>query len=105
MTGFPKVAAEDTSLVTSNIRGEKKAVPILKGSVIFINTIGTHYNRTYLVFFLLMSGSYTNYEIKCSSNQNTISARYWDDPEAFNPSRFLKDWPRDAFLPFSAGEK
>ena len=51
MTGIPKVAAEDTSLVTSNIRGEKKAVPILKGSVIFINTIGTHYNRTYLVFF------------------------------------------------------
>ena len=38
-------------------------------------------------------------------SKNTISARYWDDPDTFNPSRFLKDWPRDAFLPFSAGEK
>ena len=37
-------------------------------------------------------------------SKNTISARYWDDPDTFNPSRFLKDWPRDAFLPFSAGE-
>lgn len=23
---------------------------------------------------------------------------------AFKPARFLKDWPRDAFLPFSAGK-
>jgi hypothetical protein len=37
--------------------------------------------------------------------QNTFSARYWDDPNTFSPSRFLKDWPRDAFLPFSAGER
>ena len=35
-----------------------------------------------------------------------FSARYWDDPHTFNPSRFLKkDWPRDAFLPFSAGKR
>ena len=34
-----------------------------------------------------------------------FTARYWDDPLAFKPSRFLKDWPRDAFLPFSAGEQ
>lgn len=30
-------------------------------------------------------------------------AKYWDDPHRFNPSRFLGDWPRDAFLPFSGG--
>jgi len=32
-------------------------------------------------------------------------ARYWEDPHAFKPERFLKDWPRDAFLPFSAGAR
>ena len=31
------------------------------------------------------------------------SARYWEDPYAFKPDRFAGDWPRDAFLPFSAG--
>jgi hypothetical protein len=38
------------------------------------------------------------------NNNNKFSGRYWNDPHTFNPSRFLKDWPRDAFLPFSAGE-
>ena len=32
-----------------------------------------------------------------------ILARYWPDPMTFKPSRFLEDWPKDAFLPFSAG--
>lgn len=32
-------------------------------------------------------------------------ARYWEDPYAFKPSRFLGDWPRDAFLPFSGGAR
>jgi hypothetical protein len=31
-------------------------------------------------------------------------ARYWKDPYAFDPSRFLGDWPKDAFIAFSAGE-
>jgi hypothetical protein len=48
--GIPKVAAEDTSIVAGNDRGEKKVMPILKGTGIFIDIIGTHYNRTYLVF-------------------------------------------------------
>jgi hypothetical protein len=50
-----------------------------------------------------MSGSYI--DDKLFSKQNIFSARYWDDPHTFNPSRFLKDWPRDAFVPFSAGEE
>lgn len=33
------------------------------------------------------------------------SARYWDDPHIFRPSRFLDDWPRDAFVPFSSGPR
>ena len=38
------------------------------------------------------------------SKQYTFPARYWDDPHTFKPSRFLEDWPRDAFTPFSVGE-
>lgn len=33
----------------------------------------------------------------------SFTAKYWDDPHRFNPARFLGDWPRDAFLPFSGG--
>ena len=44
------VAAEDTTMEVSNIRGEKKPIPILKGTDVFINIIATHYNHTYLVF-------------------------------------------------------
>jgi hypothetical protein len=44
--------------------------------------------------------------IFCFSQNKTHSARYWKDPHTFNPSRFLAaDWPRDAFMPFSSGEK
>jgi hypothetical protein len=31
-------------------------------------------------------------------------ARYWKDPTEFQPDRFLGQWNRDAFLPFSAGK-
>ncbi|KAF8801162.1 cytochrome P450 [Phlegmacium glaucopus] len=71
---IPKVSAEDTSLATTNIHGEKTIVPVPKGTGIVIDTPGIHYNP-----------------------------RYWKDPNTFNPSRFLTDWPRDAFMPFSAG--
>ena len=46
VTGIPKVAAEDTSIVASNIHGEKKDLPILEGTDIVIDVVGTHYNRT-----------------------------------------------------------
>ena len=49
-TAVVKVAAEDTSIVAGNIHGEKKSIPIVKGTDFVINIIGTHYNRTYLVF-------------------------------------------------------
>jgi hypothetical protein len=50
VTGILKVAAEDTSIVASNICGEKKTISILKGTDVVIDTPGIHYNRTYLVF-------------------------------------------------------
>lgn len=30
--------------------------------------------------------------------------RYWPDPEVFRPSRFTREWPTHAFLPFGAGQ-
>ena len=100
MAGIPKITTEDTRLVTSNIHGEKTTVPIPKGTDVVIDTPGVHYNRTYSGGFLLMPGSFF------FSQNKTLSARYWKDPHTFNPSRFLAtDWPRDAFIPFSSGEK
>lgn len=105
MSGIPKFAAEDTSLVTGNIHGEKTTVPVPKGTDIIIDTPGVHYNRTYLVVFIIMMPSLFFFLFFLLQNK-TLSARYWKDPHTFNPSRFLTaDWPRDAFMPFSFGEK
>ncbi|KAK7683816.1 hypothetical protein QCA50_013192 [Cerrena zonata] len=74
VVGAPKRAAEDTSLVSVNALGEKVVVPVPAGTTINLMIGDLHYNP-----------------------------RYWDDPHTFKPSRFLEDWPRDAFLPFSGG--
>ena len=33
------------------------------------------------------------------------TARYWPNPDAFQPERFLGPYARDAFLPFSGGPR
>ena len=33
------------------------------------------------------------------------TAKYWPDPYEFRPSRFLGDYNKDAFIPFSAGAR
>jgi hypothetical protein len=89
--------------VTSNIHGEKKTIPVPKGTYITIDASGVHYNRTYLVVF---TQCLAHFFFFFSKHNKTLSARYWKDPHTFNPSRFLAaDWPRDAFMPFSSGEK
>ncbi|KAF8726525.1 hypothetical protein AX14_007768 [Amanita brunnescens Koide BX004] len=75
-SGIPKESDEDTALVVSNVNGEKLVVPVPKGTKLVISTPGLHYNP-----------------------------RYWKDPHIFNPSRFLGEWDRNAFLPFSAGAR
>ena len=92
VVAIPKESAEDTTLTASNIHGHKITIPISKGTDININVPGLHYNRL-TCFYTPLTLFWRGY----------ISARYWSDPESFQPSRFLKDWPRDAFLPFSAG--
>ncbi|KAI0705838.1 cytochrome P450, partial [Cytidiella melzeri] len=76
VTGIPKRAAEHTTLTIKNNAGETVTVPVPAGTPIAINTPALHYNP-----------------------------RYWEDPHAFKPDRFLGDWPRDAFLPFSGGAR
>ncbi|TCD70732.1 hypothetical protein EIP91_002108 [Steccherinum ochraceum] len=70
----PKVAAEDTILSTTNSAGETVVVPVPAGSGVNLHIIALHHNP-----------------------------KYWEDPHKFDPSRFLGDWPRDAFMPFSGG--
>ncbi|KAL1946308.1 hypothetical protein VTO73DRAFT_15435 [Trametes versicolor] len=74
--GIPKSNVEDTVLTVTNAAGEKRSLPIPRGTYIAICTPGLHNNP-----------------------------RYWDDPEAFKPERFLGNYPRDAFLPFSGGPR
>ncbi|KAF7793522.1 hypothetical protein EIP86_004636 [Pleurotus ostreatoroseus] len=76
VVAIPKHAAEDSTLMTRNHAGEKIVIPIPRDSSISINVCGLHYNP-----------------------------HYWDEPETFKPDRFLGNWPRDAFLPFSSGAR
>ncbi|GJE92931.1 cytochrome P450 [Phanerochaete sordida] len=76
VTGIPKIAAEDTTLVATDYNGNKITIPVPEGSGVTLHVPGLHYNP-----------------------------RYWDDPYEFKPERFRGDWPRDAFLPFSAGAR
>ncbi|EAU91427.2 614/534 cytochrome P450 [Coprinopsis cinerea okayama7 len=74
VTNIPKESAEDTTLTLTNDFGERVTIPVPKGTQIAINTAGLHYNP-----------------------------RYWEDPHEFNPDRFLQEYNKDAFLPFSSG--
>ena len=47
VTGIPKIAAEDTTIVTSDHNGNKVTIPITKGSGISLHVPGLHYNRTF----------------------------------------------------------
>ncbi|EFI27131.1 614/534 cytochrome P450 [Coprinopsis cinerea okayama7 len=76
VTGIPKYSAEDTTLEIGNQNGETKTIPIPKGTYLTIDAVGLHHNP-----------------------------RYWKNPEEFRPERFLGDWPRDAFVPFSVGAR
>ncbi|KAE9404561.1 cytochrome P450 [Gymnopus androsaceus JB14] len=77
VNSIPKDSIEDTTLTIPNAAGEKRIIAVPKGAHIVINAVVLHYNP-----------------------------RYWKDPEEFRPARFLDpDWPRDGFVPFSAGPR
>ena len=75
--GIPKWVPEEESITLNEpFRGQNK-LRIPAGSYMNLSVVGMHYNP-----------------------------RYWAEPEEFRPERFLApDWPRDAFMPFSAGPR
>ncbi|KAI9438704.1 cytochrome P450 [Lactarius indigo] len=72
----PKYAAEDTSLTVDNADGGKTTFPIPSGTEVQLHLPALHNHP-----------------------------KYWKDPHTFRPERFLGEYPRDAFLPFSAGAR
>lgn len=74
---IPKYASSDAILTTRNAVGDKVTFPIPAGTRVVINGTGLHFNP-----------------------------KYWLEPHLFKPERFLeKNWPRDAFVPFSIGAR
>ncbi|KAI5452820.1 hypothetical protein NCC49_000565 [Naganishia albida] len=76
---IPKYAMEDTWLPDdpdNEQGGEGKRVFVPKGTECGIDTVGLHRHP-----------------------------RYWKNPNAFEPERFMEDYNRDAFAPFSAGAR
>ncbi|KAG1736093.1 cytochrome P450 [Suillus paluster] len=74
IAAVPKSNAEDTTFTLTDAHGTKRTVAVPRGFALTLDISGLHYNP-----------------------------KYWEDPYAFKPERFLGDWNRDAFLPFSSG--
>ncbi|EJD35890.1 cytochrome P450 [Auricularia subglabra TFB-10046 SS5] len=76
--GVAKYTAEDSVVTTTATRPDgthyAKEVFIAKNMAIELSVAGMHYNP-----------------------------RYWDSPYEFRPARFMGEYPRDAFMPFSSG--
>ncbi|KAF9653356.1 cytochrome P450 [Thelephora ganbajun] len=73
---IPKYSSENTSLVIGNQAGETTVFPIPAGGKISVDVVGLHYNP-----------------------------RYWEDPLTFKPERFMGEYDKDAFIPFSGGAR
>ncbi|KAF8919330.1 cytochrome P450 [Mucidula mucida] len=72
---IPKTSAFDTTVTAHNADGRTISVPVPKGTTIVLHAPGIHYDP-----------------------------KYWKNPYNFEPDRFLqKEWPRHAYVPFSAG--
>ena len=99
VVNIPKLSEEDTTLTVGNAAGEKLTIPVLKGVRIVVDAPGLHYNREENKIYWFRGVSTLDWIFYYIN-----VARYWKDPHSFKPARFLEDWPKDAFMPFSAGE-
>ncbi|KAJ9113869.1 hypothetical protein QFC19_000062 [Naganishia cerealis] len=103
---IPKYATEDTWLPDEpddeelvDGQGEAKRVFVPKGTQCGIDTVGLHRHREYLFWI-----RFRRLKMLTSSGMGG-KARYWKNPDSFLPERFLEDYDRDAFAPFSAGAR
>ncbi|KAH7868688.1 cytochrome P450, partial [Lentinula edodes] len=71
---IPKCSMADTVVTVTSSNGSRHPVPVPKGTDVYIDIVGLHYN-----------------------------SHYWVQPDTFAPKRFLGDWSRDAFLPYGLG--
>jgi hypothetical protein len=46
-----------------------------------------------------------SFSYQTSYASSPFIASHWEDPSAFKPERFLEDYNKDAFLPFSGGAR
>ncbi|GJJ06242.1 hypothetical protein Clacol_000433 [Clathrus columnatus] len=74
ISAVPKQAVEDAIIPKRGADGGVEHIPVPKNSHLILDIIALHYNP-----------------------------KYWSDPEKFDPSRFLGEWNRDAYVPFSGG--
>ncbi|KAI0766849.1 cytochrome P450 [Trametes elegans] len=73
---IPKTSTYETTFSLMNAAGKQVTLPVPQGSDIWICASALHMNP-----------------------------KYWDDPEAFKPERFMGEYPREAFVPFSGGAR
>ncbi|KAI5897061.1 cytochrome P450 [Schizophyllum commune H4-8] len=73
----PKISAQDQVVTGTQLSdGSKISIPCPVGTAVTFSITGLHYNP-----------------------------RYWDSPHEFKPDRFLGEWPKDAFAPFTLGPR
>lgn len=92
---FMKRSVEDTTLPVATPVNGRNEIVVPAGTLFNTAIAALHYNRT----------SCCPFDIQRALTP-VPPAKYWDDPYAFRPARFLDPaWPRDSFLPFSAGAR
>lgn len=86
---IPRYCVANTNVpVVRQPSGAKESVFMPAGSEVFVDAVALHYNRA---------------SMACPSD---LAAVHWPDPHAFKPERFLDpNWPREAFMGFSAGAR
>lgn len=74
--------------------GNIEHIPVAKDSCLLIDVFAIHYNRKIVLLIPPYLGSFIPF---------FSSAKYWHEPEKFDPSRFMGEWNKDAYIPFSGG--
>lgn len=94
---IPKQSAYDTKFTPRTADGSgvyEFRVP--QGTNMIVSLTGLHYNSKFIV-------ASNRYDVEPLPLR--VLAKYWDDPSEFRPERFLGDWDKYAWVPFSSGPR